>query len=216
MKLVRFDAGSGPQSGVVADDASGSPGVVGLAAAGCACTDIMDIINGGAAALEAVARTVAKSKPQYALKDVRLLAPITRPGKYLAIGMNYKKHADEARRLGMAIPQHQVWFNKQTSCISGPFDEIDPGVSEKLDYEAELGLVIGTRAKGVSKEDALKYVFGYFVANDVSGDVMGGANNAVTLVTANGQEAWEDAPKDVVARKLIERIIQEIGGRNDD
>ncbi|MDH4040024.1 MAG: fumarylacetoacetate hydrolase family protein [Gammaproteobacteria bacterium] len=168
MKLVRFDAGSGPQSGVVVDDASGSPGVVGLAAAGCACTDIMDIINGGAAALEAVARTVAKSKPQYALKDVRLLAPITRPGKYLAIGMNYKKHADEARRLGMAIPQHQVWFNKQTSCISGPFDEIDPGVSEKLDYEAELGLVIGTRAKGVSKEDALKYVFGYFVANDVS------------------------------------------------
>ena len=56
----------------------------------------------------------------------------------------------------------------------------------------------------------------WIVANDVSGDVMGGANNAVTLVTANGQEAWEDAPKDVVARKLIDRIIQEIGGRNDD
>lgn len=168
MKLLRFDAGSGPRCGVLIADASGHQGVVDLAAAGCAYTDMMDIINGGAAALEAVADAAAKSRPQHALRDVRLLAPIAKPGKYLAIGMNYKKHADEARRLGVAVPEHQVWFNKQTTCVSGPFDEIDPGVTEKLDYEAELGLVIGTRAKGVSKEDALKYVFGYFVANDVS------------------------------------------------
>jgi 2-keto-4-pentenoate hydratase/2-oxohepta-3-ene-1,7-dioic acid hydratase in catechol pathway len=128
----------------------------------------MDIINGGAEALVAAADTVAGARPQHALEDVRLLAPVPRPGKYLAIGLNYKKHADEARRLGMAVPEHQVWFNKQTTCISGPYDEIDPGVSEKLDYEAELGLVIGARAKGVGREDALGHVFGYFVANDVS------------------------------------------------
>jgi 2-keto-4-pentenoate hydratase/2-oxohepta-3-ene-1,7-dioic acid hydratase in catechol pathway len=166
MKLVRFDAGSGPKCGVVVDDPQGKQAVVDLSAAGF--TDMMDIINGGAAALKTVADAAATAKPQHILKDVRLLAPIARPGKYLAIGMNYKKHADEARKLGVAVPDHQVWFNKQTTCVAGPFDEIDPGVTEKLDYEAELGLVIGTKAKGVSKEDALKYVFGYFVANDVS------------------------------------------------
>ncbi|MCB0000598.1 MAG: fumarylacetoacetate hydrolase family protein, partial [Anaerolineales bacterium] len=78
------------------------------------------------------------------------------------------KHADEARKLGVQIPEHQVWFNKQITCICGPFDEIDPGVTEKLDYEAELGVVIGAPAKGVKKEQALAHVFGYFVANDVS------------------------------------------------
>jgi 2-keto-4-pentenoate hydratase/2-oxohepta-3-ene-1,7-dioic acid hydratase in catechol pathway len=163
MKLVRFDAGDGPKCGVVVED-----GVVDLAAAGCVFTDMMDIINGGAEALEAVAQTVADTKPQHALNSVSLLAPISRPGKYLAIGMNYKKHADEAHKLGVAVPEHQVWFNKQTTCVSGPYDEIDPGVTEKLDYEAELGLIIGTAAKGVSIKDALKHVFGYFVANDVS------------------------------------------------
>jgi 2-keto-4-pentenoate hydratase/2-oxohepta-3-ene-1,7-dioic acid hydratase in catechol pathway len=168
MKLVRFDAGAGARCGVVTSDSSGAQGVVDLAASGCAYTDIMAIINGGSAALAAVANTVSGTTPRHALTDVRLLAPIPKPGKYLAIGMNYKKHADEARRLGVAVPEHQLWFNKQTTCVSGPYDDIDPGVTEKLDYEAELGVVIGTKAKSVSKGDALKYVFGYFVANDVS------------------------------------------------
>jgi len=163
MKLVRFDAGNGPRCGVVVGDA-----VVDLAAAGCAYTEMMAIIGGGPAALEAVAKAAAETAPQHQLKDVRLLAPVQKPGKYLAIGMNYKKHADEARKLGIAVPEKQVWFNKQTTCVSGPFDEIDPGVTEKLDYEAELGLVIGAPAKGVKKADALQHVFGYFVANDVS------------------------------------------------
>ena len=83
------------------------------------------------------------------------------------------------------------------------------------------GLLIGFAAETEkvaqhAAEKLAKKGCDWIVANDVSGDVMGGANNAVTLVTANGQEAWEDAPKDVVARKLIDRIIQEIGGRNDD
>jgi 2-keto-4-pentenoate hydratase/2-oxohepta-3-ene-1,7-dioic acid hydratase in catechol pathway len=163
MKLVRFDAGTGPKLGVVVNS-----GVVDLAAAGCAYTDMMDVIRGGSAALSAVAATVANAQPQHALKSVRLLAPLARPGKYLAIGMNYKKHADEARKLGVAVPDQQVWFNKQTTCISGPYDEIEPGVSEKLDYEAELGVVIGATAKGVSKAEAYNHIFGYVVANDVS------------------------------------------------
>lgn len=164
MKLARFDAGEGPRCGVVIDDA-----LLDLTKAGCDYSDMMAIITGGAAALEAIAATTAKTSPQHALRDVRLLAPVHKPGKYLAIGLNYKKHADETKKnLGITAQEHQIWFNKQTTCVNGPFDEIDPGVSEKLDYEAELGLVIGTAAKGVSRSSALQHVFGYFVANDVS------------------------------------------------
>ena len=82
--------------------------------------------------------------------------------------MNYRKHLAEADKLGVARANHQVWFNKQTSCIAGPFDDIDPGVTEKLDYEVELGLVIGRAAKHVKERQAKDHIFGYFVANDVS------------------------------------------------
>ena len=102
------------------------------------------------------------------LAEAKLLAPIERPGKYLAIGMNYKKHVEELAKLGVAAPTKQLWFNKQTTCVAGPYDAIDPGVTEKLDYEVELGAVIGRKAKHVSEADAPSYVFGYFVANDVS------------------------------------------------
>jgi 2-keto-4-pentenoate hydratase/2-oxohepta-3-ene-1,7-dioic acid hydratase in catechol pathway len=102
------------------------------------------------------------------LTRVRLLAPVARPGKYLAIGMNYQKHLEEADKLGVPRSKHQTWFNKQTTCLSGPFDDIEPGVTERLDYEVELGVVIGRRAKRVTREAALDHVFGYFVANDVS------------------------------------------------
>jgi 2-keto-4-pentenoate hydratase/2-oxohepta-3-ene-1,7-dioic acid hydratase in catechol pathway len=104
----------------------------------------------------------------FALAQVRLLAPIERPGKYLAIGMNYKKHLEEVKQLGIEAPKHQYWFNKQTTCITGPYDEIDPGVTAQLDYEVELGVVIGKPAKGVAAERAHEHIFGYFVANDVS------------------------------------------------
>lgn len=82
--------------------------------------------------------------------------------------MNYRKHVEESDRLGIARSAQQVWFNKQTTCLSGPYDPIDPGVTEKLDYEVELGVVIGKAAKRVSEADAPAHVFGYFVANDVS------------------------------------------------
>ena len=163
MKLARFDAGNGPRLGLVADD-----GIIDLEDAGLSYRSMLEIIAGGSEALDAIAEASAGAKPGHLLDDVTLLAPIPRPGKYLAIGMNYAKHVDEAERLGVDRPKHQVWFNKQVTCISGPHDDIDPGVTEELDYEAELGVVIGSRAKGVSVEDALDHIFGYFVANDVS------------------------------------------------
>jgi 2-keto-4-pentenoate hydratase/2-oxohepta-3-ene-1,7-dioic acid hydratase in catechol pathway len=123
------------------------------------------VIEGGGAALDAIRAAVAKASPHYRGEDVRLLAPL-RPGKYLAIGMNYAKHNAEMGRDGP--PPFQYWFNKQTTCINDPFGDIDPGVSRRLDYEVELGVVIGRTAKGVKVEDALSHVFGYVVANDVS------------------------------------------------
>lgn len=163
MKLVRFDAGSGPRTGVVANG-----GIIDLINVASRYVDLADIIVNGQKALDAVAATVSDAGPHHSIESVRLLAPVPRPGKYLAIGMNYKKHQEEAEQLGIAKQQHQVWFNKQTTCINGPYDDIDPGVTEKLDYEVELGVAIGKPAKRVTRDNARQHIFGFFVANDVS------------------------------------------------
>jgi len=164
MKLLRFDTGDGaPRIGVVRGE-----GLVALDDIAAEFPTVRSIIAGGSGALHKVTRFVTASPNTVPLKDMRLLAPIERPGKYLAIGMNYQKHLEEAARIGVAAPKQQLWFNKQTSCITGPHDDIDPGVTEKLDYEVELGVVIGAPAKGVREADARSHVFGYFVADDVS------------------------------------------------
>jgi 2-keto-4-pentenoate hydratase/2-oxohepta-3-ene-1,7-dioic acid hydratase in catechol pathway len=161
MKLLRYEDDGGVHLGVAVDKF-----VVSLD--GLGFSTMLTLIEGGGKALARVRARVADVQPTRLLTDLKLLAPIERPGKYLAIGMNYAKHLEEADKLGVARSKHQTWFNKQTTCISGPFDDIDPGVTEKLDYEVELGAVIGTTAKRVSAEDAKDHVFGYFVANDVS------------------------------------------------
>ena len=107
--------------------------------------------------------------PRFPLDSVRLVAPIHDPQKYLAIGMNYRAHAEEAAAAGVPVPKTQLWFNKQVSCISGPYDKIDlPASSDKVDYEAELAFVIGTRCKHVAIADARKVIGGYLVADDVT------------------------------------------------
>jgi 2-keto-4-pentenoate hydratase/2-oxohepta-3-ene-1,7-dioic acid hydratase in catechol pathway len=164
MKLVRFETGDG---GVRLGAVRGES-VVALDGIRAEFPTLRSIIDGGAVALQKVRRFVEAAASTVTMEDVRLLAPVERPGKYLAIGMNYQRHLEEAARLGVAAPKQQLWFNKQTSCISGPYDNIDPGVTEKLDYEVELGVVIGALAKGVKEADAKDHVFGYFVANDVS------------------------------------------------
>lgn len=106
---------------------------------------------------------------RHALADVVLDPPVDAPQKYLAIGMNYKAHAEEAAAAGIPIPKNQLWFNKQVSSINAPFgDIVRPAVSEQLDYEIELGVVIGQRCRHVAAEDARSVVAGYLVANDVS------------------------------------------------
>ena len=157
MKLARYGFQGSIHLGAVKDER-----IVPLDALGFG--SMLDLIEAGDKGLMSVRHEADTAKSSIPLSEVELLAPIERPGKYLAIGMNYAKHLAEADALGVARSKHQVWFNKQTSCISGPFAPIEPGVTEKLDYEVELGAVIGRRAKSVNEENALSYVFGYFVA----------------------------------------------------
>lgn len=105
----------------------------------------------------------------HALADVDLLPTIDDPQKFLGIGMNYKEHAAEAALAGIPTPTSQLWFNKQVSCIVGPYDDVvKPDVSDQLDYEVELGVVIGQRCKNVAVEDARSVIAGYVVLNDFS------------------------------------------------
>ena len=163
MKLLRFSNGGGARLGVATDD-----GVVSLDALADRYPTMLALIAGGEEASAAARDAVAQAGETLPLETLSLLAPIERPGKFLAIGMNYKKHLAEAQRLGVAVPTHQYWFNKQTSCIAGPHDAIDPGATEQLDYEVELGVVIGKAAKNVAAADAKAHVFGYLVVDDVT------------------------------------------------
>jgi 2-keto-4-pentenoate hydratase/2-oxohepta-3-ene-1,7-dioic acid hydratase in catechol pathway len=95
-----------------------------------------------------------------------LAAPIARPGKIMAIGLNYADHCEEA---GMPLPEKQIWFSKVSSAINPPFATIEsPAVSDTLDYEAELVVVIGKTCRNVPTDRWEEVVFGYCVGNDVS------------------------------------------------
>jgi 2-keto-4-pentenoate hydratase/2-oxohepta-3-ene-1,7-dioic acid hydratase in catechol pathway len=163
VKLLRFDNEARPRLGVLAGEY-----IVPLDALADVYPTMLSIIAGGEDSLTKVRAIADAGQDKLPIAGVALLAPIERPGKYMAIGMNFKKHAEEAAALGVEKPKRQFWFNKQTTCIAGPYDPIDPGVSEKVDYEVELGVVIGKAAKGVSEAEASAYVFGYTVANDIS------------------------------------------------
>ncbi|MCZ4061517.1 fumarylacetoacetate hydrolase family protein [Pantoea sp. LMR881] len=109
------------------------------------------------------------SGPAFSLSNVQLEAPVPDAQKFLGIGMNYRKHADEARLAGIPIPESQMWFNKQVSCINGPFSPVvKPDASDKMDYEIELGVVIGKRCRHVKASDAAAVIAGYLIVNDVS------------------------------------------------
>jgi len=96
----------------------------------------------------------------------RIGACIANPQKFIAIGLNYSDHAAES---GLAVPPEPVVFTKHVSCIVGPNDDVTiPPKSKKSDWEVELGVIIGTRAKNIKKKDALTHVAGYCTINDIS------------------------------------------------
>jgi 2-keto-4-pentenoate hydratase/2-oxohepta-3-ene-1,7-dioic acid hydratase in catechol pathway len=163
MKLLRYEAEGQPVIGVVSGD-----GIVPIAKLLPEFREMRQLAAAGPEALERLADKLVTASPVLALAEAKLLAPIERPGNFLATGMNYKKHCLEAIRLGVPPPRFQIWFIKASNSVSPPFAGIDPGVTEQLDYEVELGFVIGKAARYVSREDAPDHVFGYLVGNDVS------------------------------------------------
>lgn len=163
MKLLRYESGGQPVIGVVSGD-----GIVPIADLLPEYREMRQLAAAGSEALARLADKLATAQPTVALEGAKLLAPIERPGNFLATGMNYKKHCLEAVRLGVPPPRFQIWFIKASNSISPPYGDIDPGVTERLDYEVELGFVIGKAARYVSPEDAPNHIFGYLVGNDVS------------------------------------------------
>jgi 2,4-didehydro-3-deoxy-L-rhamnonate hydrolase len=112
------------------------------------------------------AATFASSQPRIDPDAVRLGSPIARPSKIVGIGLNYRDHAKEAK---MELPQEPVVFLKSASAMAGPFDDlVIPRGANKVDWEVELGVVIGQRARSISESRALDCVAGFLVANDVS------------------------------------------------
>lgn len=161
MKIVRFTKDGETQFGKVVGDT-----VVSLSSVSGVGTSMRQLLMQWANLRGALEEAEG---PAFALKSVKLEAPVNDPQKFLGIGMNYRAHAEEARAAGLTIPTSQLWFNKQVSCISGPYDPIEaPKVVEKLDYEIELGVVIGQRCRRVRAADARSVIAGYMVVNDVS------------------------------------------------
>jgi 2-keto-4-pentenoate hydratase/2-oxohepta-3-ene-1,7-dioic acid hydratase in catechol pathway len=129
---------------------------------------LVDDIDGAALSPAALAKLAALNIDNLPVApgNPRLGAPVNGTSKFIAIGLNYLDHAIEAN---MAVPSEPIVFLKAPSCINGPNDDvIQPKHSTKLDWEVEIGMVIGKKAQYVSEEDALQYVAGYCVVNDVS------------------------------------------------
>ena len=165
MKLVTFStAHEAPRIGVV----SGSE-VVDVTAADAAAgvpTRMEDFLAGGADARTAAEAAIQAGAPRFALGEVQLHSPVLRPGKILAVGLNYADHVEES---GLDRPKIPMIFNKQSTSVVGPYSPIHrPRVSDKLDYEGELAVVIGRRCRHVPAARAAEVIAGYTICNDVS------------------------------------------------
>jgi 2-keto-4-pentenoate hydratase/2-oxohepta-3-ene-1,7-dioic acid hydratase in catechol pathway len=162
MKLATFTEGGRTRIGVVEGDmiadistVSGQP------------LDMISLLSGGPAALES-AREAAGKAQWIALTSVYLNAPVLKPRKFLGLGGSYESHLKETSHI-MARPRHQTWFNKQVTCVNGPYGDIHlPRVSATLDYEGELALVIGRAGRHIKASNAKDFIAGFTICNDVS------------------------------------------------
>ncbi len=134
-------------------------------------TDMLSFLEAGESATNNAMALCKNPKSKISLSDVELLAPISRPPKIIAIGLNYADHLEEVRAAGreMETPVVPMIFNKQSLSAAGPYQDIhDPKVSEMLDFEGELTFVIGKKCRHVPKEKAHEVIAGYTIANDLS------------------------------------------------
>ena len=170
MRLVTYQSGTGLRLGVVQGrrSPSGDDRVMPVLD-----LDMLTLIESGEAGLE---RARAASGSPLALASLTLAAPIPAPRRNIfCLGRNYASHAKERALAGdknkeMKLPERPIFFTKATTSVNGPFSDIpfDARVSEQIDWEAELGVVIGRSGKNISRQKAMEHVFGYTVINDVS------------------------------------------------
>jgi 2-keto-4-pentenoate hydratase/2-oxohepta-3-ene-1,7-dioic acid hydratase in catechol pathway len=162
MKLVTFSIdGTGPRIGIVDGDE-----IADVRAVDERLPERMEDFLEGGADTRAAAEAALSGAPRHALGGVTLHSPVLRPPKILAVGLNYADHVEEA---GMDTPTIPMIFNKQSTSAHGPFEPFHrPRVSDKLDYEGELAVVIGRRCRHVPRDRAHEVIAGYTVCNDVS------------------------------------------------
>uniref|UniRef100_A0A1B6LC38 Fumarylacetoacetase-like C-terminal domain-containing protein n=1 Tax=Graphocephala atropunctata TaxID=36148 RepID=A0A1B6LC38_9HEMI len=128
--------------------------------------NLVQFLESGPTLWDKAKRIVGEGKSTNQLCDVQLLAPVTRPDKILCVGLNYKAHCDEQKK---PYPVEPFFFNKFPSTIIGPNDKVThPHNTKRLDWEVELAVVIGQKCHKVQASEALQYVFGYTVAQDIS------------------------------------------------
>lgn len=162
MKLATFTNQSKTGIGVVVEDS-----IVDLGAAAPELPrEMIAFLSAGREAMELARKAAGGKTGRVALSTVKLEAPIARPPEFLAIGLNYADHVAET---GREKPSFPMFFNKQATCVTGPGAPIHlPKVSKALDYEGELGFVIGRRCRHVPRDRAHEVIAGYFIVNDVS------------------------------------------------
>ncbi len=161
MKLVTFTYKNLTNVGAIVDDkVVDSTGNIDIP------DNMIDFLTTGEDAIEAMQNLIDSGYNRIPLNQVKLLAPVPRPGKFLGISLNYADHIEETK---LEKPQYPTFFTKQSTCVIADGDAIHrPLVSEKLDYEGELAFVIGKRCKHVSIENAHQMIAGYTIVNDVS------------------------------------------------
>lgn len=164
MRLATFTHDGKTRVGIVDGDE-----IVDLSLDGRRPLDMIELLSGGEPAIRAAEAATGKSPRRFRLEHVRLEAPVLRPRKFLGLGGSYESHLAEAAHFGLARPEHQTWFNKQVTCVNGPFGDIHmPRVSDTLDYEGELAIVIGRGGRHIAAREARQVIAGFTVCNDVS------------------------------------------------
>ena len=166
MRLISFKNGSRNQIGALYKDE-----VIPFSQDSSLPENMLSFLEAGEGALKAARKLFETTHKRIAVNDINILAPISRPPKIIAIGLNYADHLEEIKASGreMEAPKVPMIFNKQSLSVVGPYDDIhDPKVSEMLDYEGELTFVIGKKCRHVPKEKANEVIAGYTIANDVS------------------------------------------------
>ncbi|WP_109664495.1 fumarylacetoacetate hydrolase family protein [Roseicyclus mahoneyensis] len=218
LKIISFVTADGPAAGFL----DGSDAVVCVEGA-AARSAVLDVIASGP---EALSRWRDGALRRVPLSQVRLLSPIPEPCRDIfCIGKNYHAHAAEFHSSGFdssakeAVPSHPVVFTKPTTSVCGPGDvvraSLDP--TQSVDYEGELGVVIGTRCFGVKAADAFDHVFGYVIVNDVTSRELQRRHNQWvigkgidTFCPMGPWIATADEVSDVTALELVTEINGEV------